>query len=72
MFDFFPIRMAKDRCASNLTCELVSNGVQVSLKINFLYILNLIIQTAAATLKKNVITVNFQNTLQLAHIFAHE
>ena len=55
MFDFFPIRMAKDTSASNLTRELVSNGVQVSLKINFLYILNLIIQTAAATLKKNLL-----------------
>ena len=55
MFDFFPIRMAKDTSASNLTRELVSNGVQVSLKINFWYILNLIIQTAAATLKKNLL-----------------
>ena len=55
MFDLFPIRMAKDTSASNLTCELVSNGAQVSLKINFLYILNLIIQTAAATLKKNLL-----------------
>ena len=52
MFDFFPIRMAKDTSASNLTRELVSNGVQVSLKINFWYILNLIIQTAAEHLKK--------------------